>query len=265
MPAYCQPLVEYSTDPLSDTTPTWIDISRFVQDVSWFAGTGQDLDAPQNGGCTIVLKNGDRRFEPDYVSSPLYPNVKPLRRFRISIVADGATVRQGIYYVQSWNIGYPGGTSYSTATAECTDGFGILSLLPLPSLDPPSAESYQGVVASDNPVAYYPLADQAGRKLTAQTGPEGTYRRTPSLGAANPVLGDAGGAVVFPANSGAFARAQAADTDIFKDANAATLEAVRFPGGRLRISQTAWKAFLAERTTSGGARTLVPVGEEGGE
>ena len=42
------------------------------------------------------------------------------------------------------------------------------------------------------------------------------------------------------------------------------LEAVRFPGGRLRISQTAWKAFLAEHSTTSGARTLASV-DEGGE
>jgi excisionase family DNA binding protein len=42
------------------------------------------------------------------------------------------------------------------------------------------------------------------------------------------------------------------------------LEAVRFPGGRLRISQSAWMAFVAERTTTNGARTLVGV-DDGGE
>jgi excisionase family DNA binding protein len=43
------------------------------------------------------------------------------------------------------------------------------------------------------------------------------------------------------------------------------LEAIRFPGGRLRISQTAWNAFLAERTTTNGTRTLVAVDQEGDE
>lgn len=39
------------------------------------------------------------------------------------------------------------------------------------------------------------------------------------------------------------------------------LEAVRFPGGRLRISQTAWMAFLAERTTTGERHTLATIEE----
>jgi excisionase family DNA binding protein len=45
---------------------------------------------------------------------------------------------------------------------------------------------------------------------------------------------------------------------------AGELEAVRFPGGRLRIPQSAWIAFLAEHATTNGARTLAGV-DEGGE
>jgi len=40
------------------------------------------------------------------------------------------------------------------------------------------------------------------------------------------------------------------------------LEAVRFPGGRLRISQRAWMAFLAERSTMPAGSTLDAVDRE---
>ena len=40
------------------------------------------------------------------------------------------------------------------------------------------------------------------------------------------------------------------------------LEAVRFPGGRLRISQTAWSTFLAERSTIPTGGSLVGVEKE---
>src|SRR3954447_6864986 len=174
MPNYCQPIVEYSSEPLSVTTPTWIDVTRLTQSVSWFAGTGQDLDAPQNGGATIVLKNGDRRFEPDYTGSPYYPNIVPLRRFRVSIIADGSTLRQGVFYVREWSIDYPAGTAYSTATATCVDGFGILSLYTLPALDPPTVETYGDVVEYDQPFAHYALDETSGRKVSAGSGPEGS-------------------------------------------------------------------------------------------
>jgi excisionase family DNA binding protein len=45
---------------------------------------------------------------------------------------------------------------------------------------------------------------------------------------------------------------------------AGDLEAVRLPGGRLRIPQSAWIAFLADHATTNGARTLASV-DEGGE
>jgi hypothetical protein len=233
MPAYCQPLVEYSTDPLSDTTPTWQDVTRFVQDVSWFAGTGQDLDAPQNGGCAIVLKNGDRRFEPDYSGSPYYPNVVPLRRFRITVVADGATVRQGIYYVRSWDIDYPGGTTYSTATATCTDGFALLSLYTLPTLTPPTAETYTDVVEADSPWGHWPLDDTTGKTMRATTGPEGTYKGNVTRGVQpNPVTGDANPAALFATGTNHYGRAVPDDTGIWHDSGAVTMEAViTNPGG----------------------------------
>jgi excisionase family DNA binding protein len=40
------------------------------------------------------------------------------------------------------------------------------------------------------------------------------------------------------------------------------LEAVRFPGGRLRISQNAWMVFLAERSTMPAGGTLDAVDRE---
>jgi excisionase family DNA binding protein len=44
---------------------------------------------------------------------------------------------------------------------------------------------------------------------------------------------------------------------------AGNLQAVRLPGGRLRISQTAWSAFLAERSTGTRGVTLACVDEGG--
>ena len=208
MPNYCTPIVEYSLDPLSVTTPTWIDVTRFTQSVSWFAGTSEDLDQPQNGGCTIVLKNGDRRWEPDYSGSPYYPSVVPLRRFRISIVADGATLRQGIGYVREWSIDYPAGTAYSTATATCTDGFALLSLYTLPTLTPPTAATYADVVDADSPWGHWPLDDTSGKTMRAITGPEGTYKGNVTRGVQpNPVVGDASPAPLFASGSNHYGRA----------------------------------------------------------
>jgi excisionase family DNA binding protein len=42
------------------------------------------------------------------------------------------------------------------------------------------------------------------------------------------------------------------------------LDAVRLPGGRLRVSQAAFAAWLAERSTTSGGRIVAAV-DEGGE
>jgi hypothetical protein len=43
------------------------------------------LQRMQTGQCTIKLDNYDRRFDPWYTSSPLYPNVQPGRGMRIRV------------------------------------------------------------------------------------------------------------------------------------------------------------------------------------
>jgi excisionase family DNA binding protein len=51
-------------------------------------------------------------------------------------------------------------------------------------------------------------------------------------------------------------------TTVLRWIDAGHLEAVRLPGGRLRISQSAWIAFLAERSTIPTGGSLVGVEKE---
>jgi excisionase family DNA binding protein len=51
---------------------------------------------------------------------------------------------------------------------------------------------------------------------------------------------------------------------ILRWVGAGELDAVRLPGGRLRISQSAWSAFLAVHASANGRRTVASV-DEGGE
>lgn len=238
MPSYASAKVEFSPDPLSDVTPTWIDVSRFIQVVSWGSGKAKDLDDPTAGGASILLENDARRFEPEYVAGAYYPNIVPLRRFRISLVTSAGTTRQGIYYVTSWKPAYPTGQQYSTVTAECVDGFGILSLTPLPAMDPPSAASLADVYAADEPYAHYRLGDQAGTKMTAAVGQDGTYVNFSLTGGVVSnilpalVVGESATALRFTRDAGSpalargFGRGPIQDANRFGDVNAFTVEAV---------------------------------------
>lgn len=217
--------LEFSVDPLSDTTPAYVDITQYLMEASWSSGKARDLDEPQAGSATFRLKNTGRRFEPEYAAGAYYPNIVPMRRFRWSITADGVSYPQGIWYAQSWQVTYPAGTAYSEVVVSCVDGFGVLSQYPLPNLGVPAAESYVDVVMADNPFAYYTLRDTVGRKMSAETGPEGVYRGAVDLGQPGPVLGDSGTGVRFTQSS-LDARAKLDDVNVFADANAFSIEAV---------------------------------------
>lgn len=49
------------------------------------------LDAPYVGKATLTLDNSDQRFNPWNISSPLYGNVKPGRRVKITVTIGGTT------------------------------------------------------------------------------------------------------------------------------------------------------------------------------
>jgi hypothetical protein len=192
--------------------------------MDWGAGTSREFDDPQAGQATFLLKNTNRRFEPEYAAGAYYPNIVPGRRFRITLTADGVSTTQGIWYAQSWQVEYPAGTTYSTVTVTCTDGFWRLALKPLGGLAG-NAESYRDVISACNPVAYFPLDEASGTRFSGDPGPDGSFRGGQAfLGMPNTVVGDAGTAVQLPA--GVYGRAKADDVDVFRDAGQLTLEAV---------------------------------------
>lgn len=221
MPNYLTRKVEFSVDPLSDTTPSWTDVTQYVQAVEWGGGVTKDTDSPQAGGATITLKNMQRRFEPDYTAGAYYPNIVPGRRFRLTMNGQ----LQGIYYAREWKVEYPDPSlGYSVVTVACSDGFWRLAQDRTAYMAPPSAESLADVILSDDPFAFYKLDETQGKTLAAAVGPEGTYRGNFSLGAASPVLGDGGTAVTLTDNG--YARAKLDDESVWFDAGQMTAECV---------------------------------------
>lgn len=223
--------VEFSPDALSDTTPTYVDVTRYCQSASWFGGVTKDTDAPQAGGATFVLKNLQRRFEPEYTSGAYYPNIVPGRRFRLTVTADGVNYSQGTYYAREWSVDYPDASrGYSVVTVNCSDGFWRLSNDTLPTLTPPDATSYADVLLADGPFAYYPLDEPSGRAMNAASGPSGAYRGVVEHTTPNPVTGDGNPSAYFPTNT-SFSRAKLDDSDVFHDSGAVSCEAVVIVNG----------------------------------
>jgi hypothetical protein len=170
MPSYLTSiLLEFSVDPLSDTTPAWTDVTADCMGIEYWAGVDNEGDEPQPGGAVIRLRNTNRRWEPDYVAGDFYPNITTHRRFRLTLNDGTGATQEGLWYITEIAIDYPAGTAYSEVTLTCADGSEVLALDNLPALDPPDADSYGDVVDHDDPVIYADLDDQAGTQLGHRT------------------------------------------------------------------------------------------------
>lgn len=218
MPPLSNPLLDFSRDPLSDVTPSWIDISGYLLAWEVWGGVEQEGQQVEAGGARFWLHNQDRRFEPEYAAGAYYPDIVPLRRFRFRHTADATTYNEGIYYVVDWGPDFTDGFNEEAAVV-CVDGWGLTSLDNLPELDPPEASSVDEVIEFEEPMGYWRLGDPPGTKLvshlrskrwrrkhprrrkryqtvetaaeaTGVSGPAGTYKNTPLLGEKGLVLGD---------------------------------------------------------------------------
>jgi hypothetical protein len=216
--------LEISFDPLSDLTPTWTDLSsRLLEVPSVKVGVDDDLSEMQAGSATFRLDNRDRALEPGYAAGTYYPNVRPLRRIRY-FIDDGVNPDWPIFYgyIVSWGPVWPGGMNQE-AIIQAVDGSVILEMDTLPSLDPPTATSYEEVVMHDQPFAYYKLDESGGTKMFPVVGAEGVYKNMPAFQQASQIMGDPARSVEFREN--VYGRAAVEDTTQFVDVGALTIEA----------------------------------------
>lgn len=241
MPPLSNPLLDFCRDPLSDTTPTWIDVSGYLLAWEVWGGIESEGSQAEAGGARFWLDNRDRRFEPEYAAGAYYPDVVPLRRFRFRQTADAVTYNDGIYYVTDWGPDFTDGFNEEAAIV-CVDGWGLTSLDNLSELDPPEATSVEEVINFDQPMGYWRLGDPPGTKLeshlrskryrrkhpkrskrfrtvetaaeaTGVSGPAGTYKNTPLLGEPGLVLGDPSTCVTFRRAQSEYARIPLEDAD----------------------------------------------------
>lgn len=117
--------IAFATNPAS--TPTWTDVTDYLQAFSYQRGRQTERDVMQAGTATLVMDNLDRRFDPTYTSSPYSPNVVPMRRVRISAVWNAVTYRLFSGYVDGWTPLYPGPLD-SNVPLACTDAFKVFAL-----------------------------------------------------------------------------------------------------------------------------------------
>ena len=120
-----------SFDDVTDSSPSWLDISDRVLDFEIGSGRTTELDDIQTGRRRSPSTTRRGTSSPGTRSSPYAPNVIANRRLRLE--ADGFPRFYG--YVDTW---IPEGTSYGMATVriEASDGFKLLEKAKLPAPDP---------------------------------------------------------------------------------------------------------------------------------
>lgn len=235
-------LLEYSSDPVSDSSPTYTTVGNDeFRGIEYWEGVSEEGAGFEPGGATIRLVNKNRKWEPLYSTNTIDTH----QRFRLAL---NGTV-EGEWFITGISIEYPAGTDYSEVVFTCGDGSEVLALDNLPGLDPPDAESYEDVVMADEPWGYWTLGDPPGtqaspvfrrivrgkgkkrRKIKrrqgtqyfteaevgAAAGSAGVYKRLPELGQPGAIVGDSSTSVLFSGtvgSSGNYCRVDLADTDI---------------------------------------------------
>lgn len=81
---------------------TWVDISADVRAARTTGGRQYELDRMEAATAGVRLRDLKRRYDPGNEASPLWPNVKPMKRIRISLVHLGTTYRVFTGYVERW-------------------------------------------------------------------------------------------------------------------------------------------------------------------
>lgn len=139
-----------------------IDVTEWVQEVSFTRGRNNELDAFEAGVAYIKLLNNDRRFDPINESSPYWDattnrsGVQPRRRVTIS--SDGELLFVGA--ITDIAIDYDG--DLSTASFTCSDDFVLLSNTTIETSFTPPVEISGTRIASilDLPEVGFPADDR---------------------------------------------------------------------------------------------------------
>lgn len=143
---------------------SWTDVSAYVRQFSTRRGRNTELGQFSAGTMQIVLDNRDRRFDPNYTSSPYSPNVLPMRRIRVRATYSATTYDVWSGFVDDWPQEYDIGNHDATVTVNCTDVFKVLSLLKLPE----SVWSYQ--IPLDAPSGWWRLGETFGTQAADSSG-----------------------------------------------------------------------------------------------
>lgn len=117
-----------SFDAAFAASRTWVDVSDYVQSLSYNVGRQRDLDAFQATTATVVLDNSDRRFDPLLTNGPYGAGLKPRRLFKAECSWNWLTANQASIETDTTGWAAGANTSIARSTAQAADGVASLSL-----------------------------------------------------------------------------------------------------------------------------------------
>ncbi len=117
--------IGFGSGPLA-TTPSWTDITTFVQAMTINRGRSsvrQEFDA---GSLTLVLDNTDGRFDPNNSSSPYDPNLKLGTPVRIQALHSVTTFDLFRGHIDVWPLTYPQSGKDAVVTLDCVENLALI-------------------------------------------------------------------------------------------------------------------------------------------
>jgi hypothetical protein len=112
-----------TANPLTaHATTTWSDVTGDVTAFTIKRGRQDALGRIEAGTATVTLDNTDRKYDNQYIGSPYYPNVKPMRKIRIRASYSAVTYYLFTGYIEAWPMDYGGGLD-AESTIRCVDAF----------------------------------------------------------------------------------------------------------------------------------------------
>lgn len=165
MPHGPTPVVEISFDDGPYVaSPTWVDITSYVRDITIHRGRSSDFDQFDTGTAQLVLDNRTRLFDPLYTSGTYYGKLLPRRQIRIRGTANSTTYDVFRGYIAGWPVTWSEAGYDSTVTIQAFDALGLMANETLPTDWP------QYTTEALNPRHYWKFNDTRTSKKVVDRG-----------------------------------------------------------------------------------------------
>lgn len=109
--------------------PAWSDITADVRDTGVRISRGKQSEIPTyaSSSLSLTLDNRGRKYDPEYASSPLYPNVRPRKRIRVRATWASTTHTIWTGYIDSFPQRYPMANFDSVVELQAYDALALLN------------------------------------------------------------------------------------------------------------------------------------------